>query len=209
MRICTSALFLILALVACGCDAPGLTQSNNQNPGAKLGDSATVANSPLSKPKAVPRAGKYAGEWSEPVNGLSARLLVTLQEGGQSSLWAGPIILEVKNTDGKPLAFIDQPAFTGAAVRDANGNALPESVRPGNHLSGEPQWAVIPGNAYLGIRVDTSIPVEIGLCFGVITPEALHLSATLLAKHREGPENQWVGEIKLPAVDLTSSGPGT
>ena len=208
MKVWTSALLVIVATVACGCDTPGSNHVNDQNPGAKPGESPTVVNSPLSRPKAVPRVGTYAGEWSEPVNGLSARLLVTFQEGGRSSLWAGPIILEVKNTDGKPIAFINQPAFTGAAVRDAIGNALPEFFGPGNHLSGYPQWAVIPGNAYLGMRVDTSIPVEVGLCFGVITPDALHLSATLVAKHREGPENQWVGEIKLPPVDLTSNGPG-
>ncbi|MBL8820001.1 MAG: hypothetical protein JNL58_28515 [Planctomyces sp.] len=206
MKFCSSDLVLIVALVACGCDRPGVKLSNDQNARANLKESASVANPPLSEAKDVPRAGTYAGEWSEPVNGLSARLLVTLHEGGQSSLWASPVILEVKNTNAGSLAFIDQPVFSGAAVRDANGNSLPEPSHPGNHLTGEPQWAVIPGNAYLGLRVDTSIPVEVGLCIGVVTPEARTLSATLVAKPREGPENQWVGEINIPPVVLISSG---
>jgi hypothetical protein len=179
--------------------------SNDQNSGANPKESLSVANSPLPEAKEVPRAGTYAGEWSEPVNGLSARLLVTLHEGGQSSLWASPVILEVKNTTARSLAFIDQPVFSGVAVRDANGNPLPEPSHPGNHLAGGPQWAVIPGNAYLGLRVDTSIPVEVGLCIGVVPPEARTLSATLVAKPREGPENQWVGEINIPPVVLLSN----
>ncbi|MFM9962445.1 MAG: hypothetical protein ACKV2Q_14630 [Planctomycetaceae bacterium] len=218
MKIYTSTLYLVVALVTCGCDTPRSKQSNDQNSGTKPGEPPAVANSPLPKPKGSPSAGTYAGDWSEPVNGLSARLLVTLQEGTQSSLWAGPIILEVKNADSKPIAFVSQPSFSRFhffafppspkfAVWDPNGNA-PESLHKGNHLSGEPQWAVIPGNAYLGLRVDTPIPADDGLCLGsLIVPGTF--SVTLVAKHREGPENQWIGEIKLPPVDLSVNGTGS
>jgi hypothetical protein len=106
--------------------------------------------------------------------------------------------------------FIEQPSFTGAAVREANGYALPEaSLIGGNLLTRDPQWAVIPGNAYLGIQVDTSIPVHFGLCFAPIMPGAHHLNATLVAKHREGPKDQWIGEITLPPVVITASGAGS
>jgi hypothetical protein len=156
--------------------------------------------------KELKRAGTYAGQWSQPVHGLSARLVVTLQQSPNSPrLGAAPLMLEVENTYSTPLAFINQPSFADKATWDAKGNALAEShVHAGNHLSGAPQWAVIPGDATLGLRVDTSIPVETGLCFGVLAPEAASISATLVARHREGPDNQWVGEIQLPPVQLTS-----
>jgi hypothetical protein len=193
---------LIYVMSACGCGTSASTQSNNQNRDTKQ-EVLTAMNDPSSIPKKIQHAGTYAGQWSEPVNGLSARLVVTLQESPNSPRFAaGPVTLEVKNTYSTPLAFIDQPSFADKATWDANGNALPESFHAGNHLTGNPQWAVIPGNAYLGIRVDTSIPVEVGLCFGVLAPDTQSLSATLVAKHREGPENQWVGEIQLPPVAL-------
>lgn len=203
-----SRFVLIVALVVCGCGPPSPTPSKDQHRGAKPNESSAAANPPLPIPKDVRLAGTYAGEWSEPVNGLSARLLVTLQDGTHSSLWASPVILEVKNTYSTPLALINQPAFTDSAVRDSKGKSLPESSYHGNQLTGEPQWAVIPGNTYLGIRVDTSIPVHYGLCFGLIKPEAQSLTATLVAQHREGPENQWIGEIQLPPISLTSTSAG-
>ena len=202
MKPITFSVCLFVVLVGSGCGVPSPVGSLDQNAVANAGESpATIASN------ALQRAGNYAGEWSEPVNGLSARLLVTLQESPNSSRFgAGPIILEVKNTYSTPLAFINQPSFKDKAIWDAKGNVLPEASHPGNHLSGNLEWAVIPGNAYLGLRVDTSIPVEVGLCFGVLAPEAQSLSATLVAKNREGPENQWVGEILLPPVSFTSNG---
>lgn len=207
MKLCTTALFL---MVAWGCDIPGSKPSNEEHPGSKPEEASAIPKPSPSKSKAFRGAGIYAGEWSEPVNGLSARLLVTLQEGTRSTLFASPVVLEVKNTGGTPLAFLDQPSFKGSAVRDAKGNASPEPSFPGNHLAGVPQWAVIPGNAYLGLKVDTSIPVDVGLCFGPITPDAHRLSATLVARHRaDGPANQWIGEIELPPVVLLPSGGGS
>lgn len=204
-----SSTLLIVALVACGCDSRGSKPSNVQNRDANLGDSFMTDSLPSPQPNNMRRAGIYAGEWSESVNGLSARLLVTLTKSGNSpALFATPVILEVRNTDGSPLAFTDQPSFTGQVVRDAQGNALPESVAAGNHLRGVPQWAAIPGNAYLGLRVDTSVPTDVGLWYGLIAPEAQSLTATLVAQRREGPANQWIGEIPLPPVSLMPKATG-
>lgn len=195
---------LIMVLIGCGCGMPSPKPSKDQNGGAKTDAPTTAANPAMPKPKQAQVAGTYVGEWSEPVDGLSARLLVTLQGGTHSSLWASPVILEVKNTNSTPLAFIDQPVFTDSAIRDSDGKTLPVVSHNGNQLTGEPQWAVIPGNTYLGIRVDTSIPVHYGLCFGLIVPEAHSLTATLVAQHRDGPKNQWIGEIHVPPVSLVS-----
>lgn len=203
-----SRLLLMVVVVACGCGAPRPEPSTDYNHGAEPGEVPTAANSPSPIPETVPHPGTFAGEWSEPVNGLSARLLVTLKDGTHSSLWASSVVLEIKNTYSTPLAFIDQPEFTDVAVRDSKGRPLPESSYAGNQITGEPQWAIIAGNTYLGIRVDTSIPVHHGICVGLITPEACRLAATLVSQQRNGPENQWIGEIQVPPVSLTSKGTG-
>lgn len=205
MPIFASRLILIAALLVCGCGIPSSTPSRDQDRGSEPVEPSVGTNPLTLKSKGARLAGTYVGEWSAPVNGLSVRLLVTLQDRTNQSHWASPIILEVKNISSSPLAFINQPAFTDSAVRDSNSKALPETSVDGNQHTGEPQWAVIPGNTYLGIRVDTSIPVDYGLYFGLITPEAQSVTATLVAQHREGPENRWIGEIQVPPVLLTSS----
>lgn len=156
--------------------------------------------------------------WSEPVNGLSGRLLLTLEELKIAE--AAPshrykVILEVKNDTGQQIAFRSQPEFVDVVIRDANGKELPDQ---GHEMSGPvplPQWAVIPGQSYLGLRVDmqtVGLPggtalVGVGGYVRFLKPGKHTLTATIVAKQQEGPKNQWLGKMKLPPVSVTFRGP--
>ena len=159
------------------------------------------------------------GEWSEPVNGLSARLLMTLEEikvTDYPSAFRYKIILETKNVRGDILAISSQPSFADVRIRDADGRLLPDR---GYDQSGPipfPQWAQIPGNAYLGIRVDmTTVGLPGGSALvGIddhvrfLKPGTYTVHATLIAqKDKKGPDNQWLGKMNLPPVTVTFSAP--
>lgn len=194
-------LAVYLAGIGCGPSSSGpLRGETPPAPAATVSaDIATPAD-----PAAPGRAGTYAGEWSEPVNELSARLIVRLEDTQYRSIYSAQVTLEVKNTSRSPVSFISQPHFTDIVLRDADGLAVPNTDSfPGNYLRGLPEWAVIPGNAYLGIRVDTPLRVEEGMFIGNVTFDKQNLSATLVSVRQEGPENQWTGEIALPEVTLS------
>jgi hypothetical protein len=151
-----------------------------------------------------------SGAWSEPVNGLSARLLVTYVEIASDKFPTyfhyQKLILEVKNVGSHRLVFSNQPSFANPTIRNAKGEVLhPPGNVDGNQRTGNLEWAAIPFNTYLGLRVDTAIPIKVGLRFESFVTENHSLSATLVARQQEGPKNQWVGNLDLPPVLLVCS----
>lgn len=165
---------------------------------------ATDSPQPASKEDQSPST--TAGGWSKPANGLSARLLVVYEEitSGKHPTYFHyhSFILEVKNVGTEAVSLISQPSFTDLAIRDAEGKELHGRGYDGNHVTGASEWAVIPTGAYLGLRVDTTIPVNVGLYFESFATEDHSLHATLIAEKEEGPQNQWIGRIELPPVHL-------
>ena len=161
--------------------------------------------------------GTTVGEWSEPVNFLSARLLVTLEEhevAESPSYFRYAVVLEVRNDHGADLAFVNQPSFENIEVRDASGKLVNVLSGGGNHRQGKARWAVILPYTYLGLKVDTPIPVDVGLFVGSVSPDKRSLTATLISKKQTGaeaywfgemeppPAKEWVGEIQIPKVSL-------
>ena len=160
-------------------------------------------------------ASNGAGIWSEPVNGLSARLLMEPEEiksANHQSSFRYKVILEVKNVQRDILAISSQPSFVDVEIRNAKGELLPDG---GYRQSGPiplPQWAHIPGNTYMGVRVDmTAVGLPRGSALvGIdgyvrfLKPGTYTVRATLSArKDKSGPNNQWLGDMKLPAVTVT------
>jgi hypothetical protein len=150
--------------------------------------------------------------WSGTVNGLAGRLLVAFEDLQPGLRHA--IFLELTNHSLDPVAVTDQPEFR-ADLRDASSGA---PVGPADLLvSGPipiPQWAVIPRDAYAGIRVDIrtlGVPTrEHGVALLALGGKAWHVSAgdyllqaTLICSRRpDGPANQWVGELELPPAGV-------
>ena len=157
------------------------------------------------------------GTWSAPTNFLSARFVVTLEEyeaADSPSYFRYSVVLEVRNDHGADLAFVNQPSFENIEVRDTGGRLVNVLSGDGNHRQGEASWAVILPYTYVGLRVDTTIPVDVGLSIGGVSPDKRSLTATLISKKRTGaeaywfgemeppPAKEWVGEIQVPAVLL-------
>lgn len=206
MKFAVPALLLITAVVSTGCckrssDQSVAKQTQHTAAGVETADDSA-------KPSPEQALGPYlaAGAWSAPVNGLSARLLVSYQilksDKYPTYFHYQNVILEAKNVGPELLAFSNQPSFTDLAIRDAQGEELRGRGYEGNHITGPIRWAVIPEGAYLGLRVDTAIPVHVGLYFQSFATEDHSLHATLIATKQDGPENQWLGEIKLPPINL-------
>ena len=151
--------FLVLATIGCGTPTVAQSTTPENTESTKI---ATASAPPVT----------VASEWSKPVNGLKARWLVKWRKIASEDrpAYAGyyEFILEVKNADSAPLSFYSQPMFRDLAIRDANGKVIdPPGSVIGNHISGVPQWATIPNSdgAYLGLRIDTTIPVHHGVHF--------------------------------------------
>jgi hypothetical protein len=166
--------------------------------------------------------GTTVGAWSESVDNLSARFAVSLAEhqaGQLPAYFQYQVFLEVRNDHGADLAFMNQPSFQDIEICDANGASVDELTPGGNHLRGRPRFIVIPPYTYVGIRVDTAIPVEYGICIGNPTPEKHSLSATLVSTRQTGeeahwfggmetpPARAWIGEIQVPPVMLPVAAP--
>lgn len=157
------------------------------------------------------------GAWSEPMNFLSARFVVTLEEHQRDdapSYSRYSVALEVRNDHGADLSFVNHPSFESVEVRDANGNLIDVLSGGGNHLQGKARWATILPYTSLGLKVDTTIPVDVGVFVGNPTPDKRSLTATLISKKQTGmeeywfgemqppPAKEWIGEIQIPTVLL-------
>lgn len=210
MKLPIPRLLLIAALLSSGCDEQVSKQSGEQPTQPKAAGLANPIDNPEQPDEEAQGPYTAAGAWSEPVNGLSARLLVTYEEMKSNKyptyFHYQKVILEAKNVGTETVSFINQPSFTDLAIRNAQGEELHGRGHEGNHITGASEWAVIPVGAYLGLRVDTTIPVHVGLYFESFATETHSLHATLVVEKQDGPQNQWIGKIKLHPIYLVPSG---
>jgi len=152
-----------------------------------------------------------AAVWSEPVNGLSGRVLVEFEDLQPGLRHA--VFLELKNHSFTPVAALNQPEIR-AELYDSFEKPLRTSAVLISGPMPSPQWAVIPRDAYVGFRVDmqtVGVPTaDHGTVLLAVGGKAWELKAgkygleTRLAfkLEEEGPPNQWVGELELPSVEV-------
>ena len=210
--VCT--LLLLSVSIVSGCETKPQTSSNQ--PVNHTSQTQTSTSEAEIVEDDHPRRTTF-GAWSKPTNFLSARFVVTLEEyeaADSLSYFGYSVVLEVRNDHGADLAFVNQPSFENIEVRDAGGKLVKVLSRGGNHPQGKVRWAVILPYTYLGLRVDTTIPVDVGLFVGGVSPDKRSLTATLISKKQTGaeaywfgemeppPAKEWVGEIQVPTVLL-------
>jgi hypothetical protein len=147
--------------------------------------------------------------WSETISGLSGRLWAELEDLRPGLRYA--IYVELRNHSVDPVAVIDQPQIR-AGLRDSSGYPVGMSAVDVSGPIPEPQWAVIPRAAYLGVRIDMRIAGVPGPGRGVallalggkawlVAPGEYVLQVTLTcACSPDGPQNQWVGTLELPPL---------
>ena len=203
MHLTISGFVVLLVVMIPGCGKQSASQNDQRESADSIDASTAAVESKLTEPVTV------ASAWSEPVNGLKARWLVRWSEFTYPNYPTRAnyqdFTLEVRNVGSDLLAFPSAPTFKDLRIKNAKGEAVePPGHVAGNHLSGILQWAIVPNsaNAYLGLRIDTAIPVHHGVHFESFMTENHSLHARLYAEKQKGPENQWIGEIELPALVL-------
>jgi hypothetical protein len=152
-----------------------------------------------------------ANAWSEPINGLSGRLRVEFEDLNPGLRHA--IYLELRNHSQSAVAVTNQPRIH-AELFNAAGKPISSSGFLTSGPIPNPQWAVIPRDAYIGIRVDMQtigVPTRehrmallaVGGKTWELRAGRYALAMALAFKHEEGgPQNQWVGALELPPVEV-------
>lgn len=148
---------------------------------------------------------------SGPANDLRPRLSIEPEDLGAGVRLA--VILELLNGSPQPLAVTNLPEIR-AAISDATGRSLQPAALAASGPVPAAQWAVIPSDAYVGLRVDhrnVGVPARaqglalIALGSGCWVLGAGVYNIELAARFERasgGPDNQWVGELKPPAVEF-------
>jgi RNA polymerase sigma factor (sigma-70 family) len=176
------------------------------------------------KPDAAPEAEKRSrdrgAEWSKPVNGLSGRLVVTFEDLKPGLRHA--VTLELRNVSTEQLAVLNRPVVE-VSLSDAAGESIPPSLP--RSMSGpipNPQWAVLPRDAYMGFRVDMTtvgVPAKDFALLAVqgktwdLKPGSYTLRAKLIVKEKDlltwerdlRPPvgvSEWIGQLELPHVEI-------
>lgn len=155
--------------------------------------------------------------WGESMNGLSGRLTV-VPEGlklGRRHV----VSVELKNDSNTPFAVIDQPRLE--AELSAGRKSIPDDSLslPQSGPIPNPQWGVIPPSASLNIRVDlTTAGVStdgpalliVGGKMWKLALGTYELRTVVVAeKSKDGPDNQWVGRLTLPPVEIVIPKPSS
>jgi len=150
-------------------------------------------------------------QWSMKSEGLVGRLLVQFEDLNPGLRHA--VYLEIRNDGFDPVAVINQPEIT-SEVYDLSGTPVATLKSSANGPRHVRQWAVIPGGAYIGLRVDAQTGNVPGREHGMVLlavggrrwglkPGSYVLKATSLFKdEKDGPADQWVGELDLPPVEI-------
>lgn len=147
--------------------------------------------------------------WTGPPGALVWRLSIELEavDGGLRHA----VFVEAKNLSLAPVALSDQPSVR-ATVRDAAGRELPSSVLPASGPHHAAQWAVVPRDGYVGIRIDARLvglpPRDQGKALLALGERSwvvgagsylLELQASF-AVDAKGPANQWSGRMVFPPL---------
>ena len=155
---------------------------------------------------------------SPAVNGLRGRMLVLLEElkspSAPSASLRYKVVVELANSSTTRITVTNQPQVINVELLDENGKAIPQHGYDQDGKVPFPQWAVIPRDAYLGLRVDmpgvglTSHPRIATLALGDqawrLAPGTYTLRAQLLIDNDpDGPDNQWTGQLQLLPVAFT------
>ena len=123
------------------------------------------------------------------------------------------VYLELRNDGFAPAVVSNLPEFH-AELYDSSGQPVGASAAVDDGPNPILQWAVIPRDAYLGLRVDrqsAGVPKKqhrrVLLALGdktweLNTGKYLLEATTAFKREDSGPDNQWVGELQLPAVDV-------
>ena len=158
-----------------------------------------------------PNTKSVANAWSEPTSGLSGRVRVEFEDLDPGLRHA--VYLELKNHTLNPIAVINQPRVQ-AELFDTVGKPVSTS---GFSMSGpipNPQWAVIPREAYIGFRIDMQTvgvpPREHGMVLLAVGGKTWGLGAgayvleiaLAFENEEDAPPHQWAGELVVPPVDV-------
>lgn len=164
---------------------------------------ATMPKEPI--PKLV------ANAWSAPTKELSGRLRVEFEDL-EPGLRHG-IYMELRNHSLSPVAVINQPEIH-AELYDSSGKLISTLGFSANGPSRDLQWAVIPRDAYISLRVDmqtVGVPTrEQGVALIAVGGKSWRLGAgkyvlrtAVIFKEKENaPPNQWIGKLELPPVEV-------
>jgi hypothetical protein len=149
--------------------------------------------------------------WSMATNGVCARVRVEFEDLRPGLRHA--VYLQLRNASLDPVAFYSQP-HVRAVLADAQGQPLAASSLPTSGPAPVPQWAVVPRDAYVALRIDTqtfgmptrargTILLAAGDSAWELRPGRYVLNVTTVFSPRvDGPPNQWTGHVMAPAVEV-------
>lgn len=153
----------------------------------------------------------FTSAWSKTIDGLSGRLRLKFEDLNPGLRYA--IYLELASHAFEPITVINQPVIN-AVLFDESRNSIYTIGYPSSGPQPLRQWAVIPRDAYIGLRVDmqtTGVPTRdqqqvllaVGGTTWRITSGRYSLKTSVVFKQdKDGPPNQWVGELDLPEVEI-------
>jgi hypothetical protein len=149
--------------------------------------------------------------WSTAINGVSARLQAEvddLQPGLRHAVY-----LQLRNGSHAPVAFTNQPAVHATLV-DLQKQLIAPSTLPTSGPAGVLQWAIVPANAYVALRIDLlNIGVPTPARGTILLSAGVHawelaagryvLSVTAkFSPQADGPSPQWAGILAPPSIDI-------
>jgi len=108
-----------------------------------------VSSSEIDGKKPIPKP--IADSWSGPVKGLSGRLRIEMEDLKPGLRHA--VVLELKNVSTRSVAVLNQPAIR-VELYDGAGKPVSTSGFPMSGPIPNPQWGVLPRDAYFGFRID-------------------------------------------------------
>jgi hypothetical protein len=150
--------------------------------------------------------------WSKPVNELSARARVELEDLAPGLRHA--IYAELRNHSLRPIAITSQPRVD-ADLADSSGLAVTPAGLTVSGPMPDRQWALIPRDGYVGLRVDmqnVGVPTRAhGVVLIAVGGKAWQVAAgrytlrlaVAFEPQDAAPANQWTGRLDVPPVVVT------